>query len=515
VFSMPIDLTNDPEFTRFFPFFGHVGQTVDRRAVGAERAASGQIEALRFQTEGGTAGLEARSGRPLPQGQHVDLASGNRQAPYVDPMPAGTTRIGPVIPQVANDIRAWQNLLTTQVQGERRPLSFAPPEISGYELSGVEQEGQGPGVLVDISLRTHADNWRALVDWLDDNPATAAAVAGRLGNDIFETLMHECELVMNAWSARDEYIFDPVNPRIPPPLDASVPLASFAHHLRQVYETIAVLHADAAADPDVAREASAGTLPRSMRGITIHAGEQLMSGEISLAGELTLMEEAIAAGTDRIGHGTILGIKFPDDLPKLGFRWTGSYWTREVPTSSGNQSRTQDIGPEEIAGLEARRRAALARIAELGIVVEVPPTSNIRLQGFNMFEHPVARMLADQPDSRVVPATDNPTIHRTDIRRETALLAANTLLSSSQRAVMMLDTWASRLGARPLRNGAALRDDIAAGIQTNTPPAERLAVLQALYERWPVGDTPPTAADAATEQAFVERLRSLVRAVIY
>jgi hypothetical protein len=132
-----------------------------------------------------------------------------------------------------------------------------------------------------------------------------------------------------------------------------------------------------------------------------------------------------------------------------------------------------------------------------------------------MFEHPVARMLADQPDARVVPATDNPTIHRTDIRRETALLAANTLLSSSQRAVMMLDTWASRLGARPLRNGAALRDDIAAGIQTNTPPAERLAVLQALYERWPVGDTPPTAADAATEQAFVERLRSLVRAVIY
>lgn len=496
VLSMPIGLENAPEWARFFQFYSHVG---------TRSKPPGEMEALRMQAAAGTAGLEARSGSPLPQGQHIDLQTGNR-VPSVDPMPAGTTRIVAVGGDTANKAAEQRGLLDAQLRSFDQPGT-----IRGHEKSGIEQEGQGLGVIVDLSLRAHAQNYLELADWLAPRPATTAAIWDRLGYDPIQTLSQEYRAVLDALIARDTVID---NALLPGPLPPDVPLAAFAARLRQVREAIAIARAEALPGSAVANELGQGMRMPPMQGITIHAGEQLMSGEATLPFALTQVEEAIAAGTDRIGHGTILGIRFPEDLPQLGFHWTGSHWERDVPRSQENVVLTQRIYPEEIPALEKRRLDALRRISALGIVIEVPPTSNIRLQGFHMFEHPVARMLADEPDLRVVPATDNPAIHRTDIRRETALLAANSAMSRGRRTVTYLESWASRLGARAVPNDVELRDAVVEGIVAYTPAAERLDVLRAIHQRWPIGGD-PTREDAANESAFAAKLRLLVGAVIY
>ena len=175
----------------------------------------------------------------------------------------------------------------------------------------------------------------------------------------------------------------------------------------------------------------------------------------------------------------------------------------------------QVIRADEVARLEARRLAALARIAQLRIAVECDPLPTSCSPAFRRCANTlVGQMLADQPDLRVVAATDNPAIHRTDLPTENRLLAASAGMGLPRRTVLYLEGYASRMGGRPLENVPRLTDDLVGSIVRNTPEGDRLAVLQALYARWPVG-APPDGATAADAASFETAVRRIMRGVIY
>jgi hypothetical protein len=484
-----IERAAEPQLQRFFQLY--------RLLTGVPRPtfrSEGLPAILTDLAASGTGGLEIRTGDPIPS---------------PDPILGGTRRIASIPGGILNNAdraRQQQNLQTVYDL-------LADPNVIALDKSGEERSGQRLGVMVDASFAVHVENFQLLANWLGARPNTAAAVQRVLGYDPLGAVpVSMLQAVLLEQVARFDAILSDTAPL---PADRpTVPLDEFAAQIRRMRDAIARVGAEAAQYPGVEAELASGAMPAGLRGITIHAGEQVASGEITLAELLGNVEDAIAAGTDRIGHATILGIRFPADLGLLGFRiQANGDWVRTVAAENGG-TVTQRITPAQMPALEARRVAALARVAELGIAVEVPPTSNIVLAGLPPLRHPVGTMLADQPDLRVVAATDNPAIHRTDLATETAFLAASAGMGLPRRTVLYLEGYASRLGSRPLENVPALSDYLADSIVANTPAGDRLAVLEAVYARWPVG-APPGAADTADAAAFEAAIRRILRGIVY
>lgn len=491
-----IERASAPQLQRFFQLYRMV--TGVSRVLARPTFRSEDVPATLADLAGsGTGALEIRTGETLPS---------------PDPIRGGTRRIVSTPGGfLSKPERAAQQANLAQVYNALRD-----PSVIGFDKAGEEQSGHRLGVMVDASFAVHIENFQMLADWLGARPNTAAAVQRVLGYDplgAVPTAMYQDVLVEQT----ERLAAIRSDTAALPPDTPTVPLEEFAAQVRRMRDAIARVGAEAAQHPGVEAELASGAMPAGMRGITIHAGEQVASGEITLAELLGNVEAAIAAGTDRVGHGTVLGIRFPSDLGLLGFRiQANGDWVRTVerdPTR-GSGMVTQRITPAEMPALEARRVAALARIAELGIAVEVPPTSNIVLAGLPPLRHPVGTMLADQPDLRVVAATDNPAIHRTDLATETAFLAASAGMGLPRRTVLYLEGYASRLGSRPLDDVPGLTRDIVASIVANTPAGDRLAVLEAVYQRWRVG-APPQAADAADATAFEAALRRILRGIVY
>jgi hypothetical protein len=236
-------------------------------------------------------------------------------------------------------------------------------------------------------------------------------------------------------------------------------------------------------------------------GLTAHAGEEVgqsPTGWAPAAGNATLevllnsVQQSIDSGVDRIGHGVVLGIPLPDGLPALGFRFEpserGIVWIRDVP---GGQQEVYTS--DRIYELEAQRRALIDRIAELGLTIEVNPSSNIRLSGLDPATYPMSQLLAARPDLRLSVSTDNPAFHATDPAMELAILATVADAPFSRTVMTFLEGYASRLGQRSLGDAEGLRNETLSELVRRTPVDERLPLLQLLETRYMLGEPVPVA----------------------
>jgi len=182
----------------------------------------------------------------------------------------------------------------------------------------------------------------------------------------------------------------------------------------------------------------------------------------------------------------VLGLRLPESLSALGFRWRPSFsgiiWQRQLPDGS-----TETYSSREIEELETQRRQLVDRVADLGLTIEANPSSNLRLSGLEPLSYPMGRLLADRPDLRMSVSTDNPAFHATDPATELALLAVSADAPFSRVAMLFLEGYASRLGRRSLGDVAALRTSVTEALVSRTPAGERADVLRLLDARFNLG----------------------------
>ncbi|QEI13341.1 amidohydrolase family protein [Cellvibrio japonicus] len=256
-------------------------------------------------------------------------------------------------------------------------------------------------------------------------------------------------------------------------------------------------------------------------GMTIHAGEQVArkveSDSMVLGKLMEDIEIAIMSGTNRIGHGVILGLDFSESgaaatMTKLGFEWdqAAGVWRR------GGES----YNPRQLQSLEKRRLEALQRVVHQGITLEVPPTSNIILNNLGLESHPVLKMMQDvkpPPVLRVSVSTDNPGVHNINPHSELALLIS---MGVDWPAAVRIVTegFASRMGNRPIvgpdGTNVDIREKMVHGILDSTPLSEAPSVLNELALRYPnvIKENPIPA--SLTKQEFELWLRRFVIAAM-
>jgi hypothetical protein len=255
----------------------------------------------------------------------------------------------------------------------------------------------------------------------------------------------------------------------------------------------------------------------ALLGTTIHAGEQVATRPIAdLLGDI---EVALNSGTDRIGHAVVLGLEINGEtlakLGKPGFTWDA----KAGEDGQGRWVRGEEAySAADLARMEATRKRLLARVAAEGVVIEVPPTSNIVLNNLGIADHPVSRMLRDSPGPpaaplRVAVATDNPGVHNVDVRSETALLLATGAITWPQAVRMTLEGFSARMGGRPIGAADALATRMADGLTASTRGiAAREAVLAELARRYPDAAPPPgqPTPDLSNDAVFREILRRFI-----
>jgi hypothetical protein len=259
-------------------------------------------------------------------------------------------------------------------------------------------------------------------------------------------------------------------------------------------------------------------------GLTIHAGEQVartVQGNTSVLGRLMDdIELAITSGTDRIGHGVILGLSFdPEHAAKtmemLGFTRVEAKKGKPAHWRRGGEKYTD----AQVAELETRRLAALQRVASQGITLEVPPTSNIILNNLGLQSHPVLKMMQDvspPPVLRVSVSTDNPGIHNINTHSELSLLISMGV-TWPQAVRIVAEGFASRMGSRPIlaKGDIDMRERMVRGILESTPISEAPAVLKELALRFPGVVKNNPIPDQISDRAEFERwLRQFVIAAM-
>ena len=247
-------------------------------------------------------------------------------------------------------------------------------------------------------------------------------------------------------------------------------------------------------------------------GTTIHAGEQVATARIdNLLGDIDV---ALDSGTDRIGHAVVLGIEINRaNLEKLGFKWNAKGGrNKQGALVRGRESYTlADLGI-----MDGRRKALLERAALHGVSFEIPPTSNLVLNGLGITDHPIATMLRDAPKSpplRISISTDNPGVHNIDVRSEMALLLATGAISWPQAVSFALEGFAARMGGRPIARADELARQMADKITSETrDTATRQTVLDKLKARWPDVAPPPGGwpSNLSEDAIFRELMRRFV-----
>ena len=166
--------------------------------------------------------------------------------------------------------------------------------------------------------------------------------------------------------------------------------------------------------------------------------------------------------------------------------------------------------------MDGRRKALLERAALHGVSFEIPPTSNLVLNGLGITDHPIATMLRDAPKSpplRISISTDNPGVHNIDVRSEMALLLATGAISWPQAVSFALEGFAARMGGRPIARADELARQMADKITSETrDTAARQTVLDKLKARWPDVEPPPGGwpSNLSEDAIFRELMRRFV-----
>jgi hypothetical protein len=167
-------------------------------------------------------------------------------------------------------------------------------------------------------------------------------------------------------------------------------------------------------------------------GLTIHAGEQLAGR--NPFGLLDNVEVALKLGTDRIGHGVILGMT-ADQLDTLGFF-----------------KKFESEGEKSKAHFEARRQEILGRLKALGVVVELNLTSNQDVSNITLDVHAAAAL--KDAGVRLSVNTDDEALLFTTVANELHRFAQVKGVGFQEVVAAGLEAFASRLAAFDLGKAA-------------------------------------------------------------
>jgi hypothetical protein len=368
---------------------------------------------------------------------------------------------GQPLPDVRIVITVPRHLVNAkQIAEQIRELGPLAERVVGFDLSGRESAPLEPAKAQILGETVARYNFGELSTMLAAHPTLAAEVQTRLGYDPVEAgkvLLAQLD----------------TGPALAGTTVVAHPAADLAQLNRRVREIVTELDAR---DGDV-------RLPKTLLGTTVHAGEQLR-GDLALNGLLNDIEVSLNAGVDRIGHGAVLGIRLPSDLAALGFTMeAGGAWSRASKTGGQPERYT----PSHLAAMEAQRVRLIRQIGDLGVTIEINPTSNIVLSGLRPLDHPIGEIMAVRPNIRLAVSTDNPAIHLTDPARELALATAVAGADTPQMIRFYLEGYSARMGGRPLGNAATVRQQVREAILALTPASERGSVINELNERYQVG----------------------------
>jgi hypothetical protein len=213
-------------------------------------------------------------------------------------------------------------------------------------------------------------------------------------------------------------------------------LATIAHYVRVLQDALRMRDALRVGDDDALGTAK-------LLGLTVHTGEQVQKvgaldtvgpdGNITAIGLLTQVEQALDLGADRIGHAVVLGI----DIDTL---------TEAQLLKMGLQT--------EASRDEFRRRqsAIVARVRELGVVIELNITSNTEISNLRQQQHPGGEFV--EQGLRVSVNTDDETTVATSVQHELERLALMPGVSRTEIAAAILEGPEAQHGAGSAPQGA-------------------------------------------------------------
>jgi hypothetical protein len=191
----------------------------------------------------------------------------------------------------------------------------------------------------------------------------------------------------------------------------------------------------------------------------------------SLESAVRWVQEAAEAGAHRLGHAIALGVD-PDAYgahvreesvgerrDQIAYDLThhealgraGVHVDRSALAREEEILRARPEGEKlrivydhaRLHEVRARQRVAMAAVREAGAVIEVCPTSNLRIGGLtNPSHHPVPRFLAE--GLRVVVASDDPGIFGTRLRDELGWVSSIARLDGDAERALVDAAWDAR-----------------------------------------------------------------------
>ncbi len=218
--------------------------------------------------------------------------------------------------------------------------------------------------------------------------------------------------------------------------------------------------------------------PERALAILYHVGESFT--DKSLESAVRWVHEAAAFGAHRLGHAIALGVD-PDvygaheraesvaerlDQIAYDFEHAEGLRARGVRVDERALGRERDAlraGPRDrtvthvydharLADVRARQEFAMARVRASGAVVEVCPTSNLRIGGIaDPLHHPVHRFIA--AGVPFVVASDDPGIFDTTVQRELDWVAREAGLEPGAVDALVERAWNSRSEVLSGRDG--------------------------------------------------------------
>ncbi len=177
----------------------------------------------------------------------------------------------------------------------------------------------------------------------------------------------------------------------------------------------------------------------TMFGLTVHAGEQVLSKEnISVFQLLDQVDQAVSMGADRIGHALVIGID-ADVLIAKGV-----------------------LQPRDKARFIARRRDVIARVKAAGVVIEANLSSNQEISNLTNNEHPTGTFVEE--GLKVTINTDDETVLATTMKAELKKVAQLAGVSRVDVATMILEGYRSRMGNRELHQRSRIKPELERGL---------------------------------------------------
>ncbi len=222
--------------------------------------------------------------------------------------------------------------------------------------------------------------------------------------------------------------------------------------------------------------------PERTLAILYHVGESF--SDKSLESAVRWVQEAAEAGAHRLGHAIALGVdpdtygphvrresvgerrdqiaydlRHADDLERAGVRVDRAALdeeARRLADRRADETIAIRYDHARLSEVRARQRYAMRRVRSTGAVIEVCPTSNLRIGGIRDPEHhPVHRFLdAGLP---VVVASDDPGIFGTRLERELDWVARVAELAPEELAAIRERAWTSRSEVVSGREAASRR----------------------------------------------------------